>query len=341
MDAVQQQQPLKALSLAEILDRTFRIYRGNFLVCVGLTAVVSVPITIINIIILSSPDVYQFAPQLGLIPANLNHPDPGIVLLSLVIASLLLAPQVVLTDGPMSYIASESILGRKISIREAFQARQDRFARLGCGFVLVYMLLGGLTSVILHIAPRFLPALLTLVIPVCAGVVFYTSLVPVLTLENVSISRGINRAWGLGKARFWTGLRLILTIILIINIIAIAFNFVIRVAVSSALSSASPLTVNIVYSIFRGCVTLFLLPLMPIGLTLFYYDTRLRLEGLDIALEALDKPQARPSDVESPRLQIRLRGKDWRNMIVATVIIIAIALLGGLLSLSLLKFRTF
>ncbi|HVU14348.1 MAG TPA: hypothetical protein VHD90_23885, partial [Phototrophicaceae bacterium] len=80
-------------------------------------------------------------------------------------------------------------------------------------------------------------------------------------------------------------------------------------------------------------VGIFITPLLPIAMTLLYYDIRTRVEGLDLALAALDKPDARPSDLQSPSAGPLLTSRDLVNMIVIGVVGAALVLVaGGLLS---------
>src|SRR5690242_2530182 len=84
----------------ELLDRTFRLYRDNFLTIVGLVAVVSVPIGILtyiltpptaNILVGQSPTVARASVNSG----------------AQIITNLLNWIQTILTGVPITYIASE------------------------------------------------------------------------------------------------------------------------------------------------------------------------------------------------------------------------------------------
>jgi hypothetical protein len=60
-------------------------------------------------------------------------------------------------------------------------------------------------------------------------------------------------------------------------------------------------------------------PVLPIGATPAYYDARVRLEGSDITLQAVGRPGARPSGMESPPASLRLVGRDDINTLILTV----------------------
>src|SRR5262249_16057057 len=89
--------------------------------------------------------------------------------------------------------------------------------------------------------------------------------------------------------------------------------------------------------VLNTATQIFLTPVLPIGLTLLYHDTRNRLEGLDFALQALGRPDARPSDVASPELRLALNSRDWLNIAIIVGVSIAIVLIGGALIQSLIS----
>src|SRR5260221_1251460 len=59
---------------------------------------------------------------------------------------------------------------------------------------------------------------------------------------------------------------------------------------------------------------MFLAPILPIAYTLMYYDTRVREEGLDIALKSVAVPDASPGDVPTPPPGPFMVRKDWSNL---------------------------
>lgn len=327
-------QPMRTLTVMEMLDRTFRIYRENFLTCIGLVAAVSIPITIIQLLFTAS-NLSDLDSAL-LTTSNANRQQlaglNNYLTLAFLVAGVLGLVQLVLVNGPITYIASESYFGRKVSIGEAFGETRRRFFSLGCGFLVFSFVIGVFTFVVFFIGSICAPVWLALGIVVYAGIAIYVSLVPVITLENVSVSVGVNRAWSLGRARFWQAFGLLIAIGLITYIISLAFAAVGQLLIVQGLSGASFMTRQITSQILSALISVFILPLIPIGLTLLYYDTRIRVEGLDIALEALENPDARPADLESPMPRGGLNQTDWRNIIILTLgsIVLTVAL-GGLM----------
>lgn len=312
----------------ELLDRTFRIYRENFLTLIGLTTVVMVPITLINLFLsmtsfsaLSSFSSSDFS--------RASRGDSGLICFTALITLILALMQAVLINGPITHIASESHFGRKVGIGEAFSATRSRYTNLGCGFILFYIVVGIFTFGFGVIAAICAPAVAGFGLVFYIAFATYAFLSPVLILENVPTSFGLNRSWSLGKSRFWTVLGIILVIAIISTIINAAFGSVAELLVFNVNNISSFNTQQIIRTVLSAIINIFLTPLLPIGLTLLYYDTRNRVEGLDIALSTLDKPDARPRDVPSPLPQAALTQRDFLNIAILIGCTLVVGLIAG------------
>src|SRR5689334_12318286 len=115
-------------SFLELLDRTFRLYRENFLTIVGVVALVTIPITLITLILNPST-----AALLSNRTPTLSTSSTGAQSLG----GLLSLIQIVLVYAPLTYIASEYLFNHKVSIGEAFSATRSRFGKMGCGINLL------------------------------------------------------------------------------------------------------------------------------------------------------------------------------------------------------------
>ena len=327
--------PTMSFTFLELLDRTFRIYRENFWTFIGLVALVTIPLSIINLIItLPSLSAMSEFSTFGR-SANTSQLSSTFCMAALItiVVGLL---QFVLTTAPITYIASENQMGRRVSIGEAFSATRPRFASLAFGLILL--------GVVVFAAALFLG----LVSAICAiafaafgvvayiGIATYAFLAPVLVLENVGASFGLNRSWALGKARFWMVVAVWAAIAVISFVISLAFTAAAEWLISQVIPpTTSTMTIQVINTVLSTFISLFTVPLLPIGFTLLYYDTRTRLEGLDIALQALGNPNARPWDVVSPSGGAGLNSKDWVNIIILTVGAVVISVAFGALVVSL------
>ncbi|MCA9904739.1 MAG: hypothetical protein KC547_12870, partial [Anaerolineae bacterium] len=166
-------------------------------------------------------------------------------------------------------------------------------------------------------------------IVVYIGIAGFTMLPPVLMLENIRASSGVNRAWTLGKANFWKNFGAMIAVGIITMVIQLAFGALAQWLVLQNLQSSSFMTVQIAQSAVNALISVFTLPLVPIVLTLLYFDARVRFEGLDIAMQTLDSPDPRTWSIAPPPTRGGLDGKDWRNIAILLVGALVISLLFG------------
>ncbi|MBI1279399.1 MAG: hypothetical protein GC179_14820 [Anaerolineaceae bacterium] len=304
----------------ELLDRTFRLYRENFLTIVGLVAMVSIPITIISLL-LNPATSAALSNQPGAFSRTTSPLQSLTGLLSLI--------EVVLIYAPLTYIASEYLFNHKVTIGEAFRATRSRFTKMGCGIIL----LGVFVLVIIVIAAVLIvaipPALALFGILIYIIVAAYSVFFPVITLEDIGPSTAITRSYVLGKRRFWTvvGLGIILAIItLIVEAILGGSAAVLIYSTTPGRNSSSQL---LLVTFLNSIISIFITPISPIAFTLLYYDIRARSEGLDIMLDSSGNPAARPSDFSSPETRFRLDGHDWRNIAILTAIGLVTGLVGS------------
>jgi hypothetical protein len=321
----------------ELLDQTFRIYRDNFLAFVSLTALVTIPLTVVNLLVtLPALDAAVDVSTLG---SDGTMAYSSSICLSGLVSFVVALLQFVLVNAPITYMTSERQMGRRVSVADAFSATRPRFASLGFGFVTFYITLVVFTMavVLLSGALNFAPILAGLGVVAYIGIATYALLVPVLVLENVRMSFGVSRAWSLGKARFWTTFGLMLALFVISFVISLAFTALTQLMVQQSLQSSSFVLAQVIDAVLTTLVNVFLVPLLPIGLTLLYYDTRTRVEGLDLALQALDNPEARPGDVVSFPGGARLNSQDWINIVILTGAALVIGVVFSTAAYSLLE----
>lgn len=308
---------LAPATIVELLDRTFKIYRDNFMSFVGLVAAVTVPVSVLTLagslwltdsMRKSGFDIAEFSSpgassRLSSNPSALNAllgQLLGFFAFLLVIILISAFVQGVLVNGPLTYIASESNLGRKITIGEAFRAARSRFGTLASGLLVFYLIMFMVCVLVgLSVFVFFLCGLAP-GIAVYIGITLYAFLIPVLVLERVGTLEGLSRAWALAKARFWPMFGLFVLVTLITYLISVALNVVNNLITRGGISAANFTTATIIQTVLQSLTTIFIEPILPIGFTLMYYDARVRLEGLDIALQNVETPEPRPSELPSP-----------------------------------------
>jgi hypothetical protein len=102
-------------------------------------------------------------------------------------------------------------------------------------------------------------------------------------------------------------------------IITLALSAASQLIIRQTAASISFTTEQIISIIEQALIAIVISPVLPIGLTLLYYDTRVRTEGLDIALQSTGNPDARPEDIISPPVE-GPNSKDFVNLGIFVVI---------------------
>jgi hypothetical protein len=318
-------------SLVEILDRSIRIYRQNFAAFFVLAALVQIPLVVITDLLLQPSTQTLQGLGLGTNPSALNIDQAQSVLVSVlslyaaifvgaIISALV---QGALVYAPIVYVASENHLGRTRSLREAFREVGKRWQELVGGLASLYVLL--VVMVVVLAFALFLCGLgfgLILFVSLALGVL----LVPVLMLERNSLRVALQRSWLLGKSRIWV----LLAAALGLTVVAFLADLLMQQILASIFANSSGVAVEIASAVFGSLGSILLAPLLPITYTEIYYDIRVRFEGLDIALKAVEIPNPTPADVPTPTAARLVSNEDFLNLAL-----FAIGTLVSLLVLSL------
>jgi len=314
-------------SIQEILALTFRIYSENVVAFLTASAIVIIPLAVVTFAL---SEILIDETVENTINASIDEDTGEITDLEfnadvfgsvfgaafiMSIATLLI--QQVFLNGVFTYLTSESLLGRQITPTEAFQAITPRFATLGIGLLMVY---GILVAVSFGLAFTFFLCGLGIGLIVYLGVNLFSFLVPTIILENVSAGRGLRRSFALAKARFWPVLWLTVAVTIITALVQLLFSIVPNLGDSALMQT-----------IISSGYTVVVAPIMPIALTLMYYDTRIRLEGLDMGMAAVESDTPRPADVPSSELNIQFARDDFTTVLTLSIGLIVFVVLLSLL----------
>jgi glycerophosphoryl diester phosphodiesterase family protein len=303
---------LRPLTLGELLDRSFRLYRRHFWLFVGLMAVPSVLVLILNLAMLAAPefvDVNAAPDDLAMIAQILMG---AAVIFGLMIAYFV---AYVVTLGATTVAVSELYLDRPATIASAYAHVRSYIGRLVLLMILIVVRLFGLF--IAAMIPLFG---LALALAILAGQIgtalapFFTILgtfaamlaifvysfrysvaVPALVLEPISPNEAIRRSVFLVRDNFWR------TAILVVfaTVITYAAMMIFQMPFMAAAFAADPesrtaFVLHIAGSVsgaIGGAVTG---PLLIVALALLYYDLRIRKEGLDLQIMMASLDQHTP-----------------------------------------------
>jgi glycerophosphoryl diester phosphodiesterase family protein len=307
---------LRPLSLGELLDRAFTLYRRHFWLFVGIMAIPSV---------LSIPINSLFFMGQGPFKAGATPPPvfaPGIFL-ALFGAGIFFMFVYAVAIGAATYAVSESYLGRSATVRASYGRVRGKFWRIiGVVFNVLLRLFGmmllfgvgvgvvvvGIAAVTAVIKPSGVVAAILAVVAVLAYLTVmsffvvwslrYAVSIPALLLENLGVLAAIRRSVELTRGRrkqIFVAV-LLTAIVGYIGVIIFQGPFLLATLYSARTGQAPTLPAGLTFAsatcgAIGGALTG---PLLMIVLVLCYYDTRIRKEAFDLQfmMSSLDRPKA-------------------------------------------------
>lgn len=309
--------PLRPLTLGEIYDGAFSAIRHNPGVMLGVATLVLLIATILGVLV-GQLVVPSLASTFGSITAE--EPELAgfdtmyaqIIATSLgsLVTVLLAAPVV---EGILTVSVSQSVIGRKLSVREVWTRVRPRVGIL-VGWALLRML-GAvvlitawtlvLVLVIVGLGEQSVGAavlLTVLMIVVLLAVTVWLGVrlglvAPALALEGRGLGTTLARAWRLTRGSFWRLFGIYLLAYIIVNIASGLITYPIQAASGFfSVSGTGAATLGTVLAMVLSTVlstaitTIFLSSVVAI----LYIDVRMRREGLDVQLAAAAAQAADP-----------------------------------------------
>ena len=270
---------IRALTLMDVLDESFRIYRANFPMLAGLAILLTIPLLVVELFsgttnVLSS--YYTAIITTAGPPPNIAAGNPWISLLQYPLQLALLPFQ----TTALYAAAVAIVLGRPVTILSALQTVFRRYWAL---WVLSFI---------------YSVAYLALCCPPL-GVWVLTKisiLFPAVFTEEAPIGTAIERSWRLTDGAFWRVLAIIVLAWLLARVLetALAAVFVLAAGTFPDL----PLQVRAFLIVAVSALMVQVVePLFTVAVTLIYFDLRVRREGFDLEMMAyqLNQPEGAPS----------------------------------------------
>ena len=253
------QSDLRPLSLGELLDRTFFLYRKNFLLFVGIIAL---------------PYLILLAFQLtgvGLRSANVLGGE--FASLSWTLAVLIITLGVSAASQGATVIAVSHVhLGRPVSIMESFAGIKGRILYLA--LIMIGYGIGVGVGFILLVIPGIILALM------------WALTIPVAVLEDKGLRDAVSRSAELTKGH--RGRVFVVYFLFLVLTYAVYAVWVIPIFAVIGLMSRGhgahsvALLTQIVFPLGTFLTQCLVGPLMMIGMSLLYYDERVRKEAFDL-----------------------------------------------------------
>jgi hypothetical protein len=263
-------------AISELLDATFSLYRRNFQVLAGVAVLIVIPGLVISLISGS----YRANPftVLQQVVSNTNNPaalqqlnqtQQNVINSPLYPLSFLLEFLIIpFSVGALYQAAVMLAMGRPATIGSVLSATLRRyFALFGLIFLIGLVVVGGI---------------LIITIPVVIWVVIRWSVAtPALFAEELGPARALGRSWQLVSGEWWRTLGILLVVGIMTSVIqsvlGLLFGGLAAVLpgldsdLHAALSTSATQLVSAVVT-----------PLLPIAVTLLYFDMRVRKEGYDL-----------------------------------------------------------
>lgn len=265
-----QQLNLRPLSLGEILDRTFSLYRRHFLLFLGIAAIPNLLTLGLNLV-----QVFILQPQhAGTKGSAFVGPSGGLLAFGIVGAIIGVFVYVVaylFAQGGTIYAVSDFYLGRPTTIGASLRRMWGQLLNL-----LGVSILNGLAVVI---------AAIFLIIPGIYVACRLITCVPAALLEDLGARESLERSFALTKDN--AGRAFVIYFLYVALLYAAILLFAIPFGIMVALAAKDPgvlrmaLALMQVGNFFAGVLVM---PFFLIASSVFYYDLRVRKEAFDLQL---------------------------------------------------------
>jgi hypothetical protein len=256
---------LRPLTIGEVLDRTFTLYRTNFLLFIGIAAVPQLLVLALSLAVLQLPAAPRGPLGLPDIRYYLTLPFLSAGLLALVV--LIVAN--LFSQGATILAVADLYLGRPATIVESLRRT---WGELGTLFGIA--LLSGL-------AIGF--GALFLIFP---GVYLYCRLMvaaPVAMIEQRGVFDSLSRSFRLTQSN--AGRAFLITLLFMVISLAMSMLFGAPFGILSVVYRADPFlikTFSALNTIASSVSAILIKPIILIAISVFYFDLRVRKEGFDL-----------------------------------------------------------
>jgi hypothetical protein len=261
---------LRPLTLGEILDRTFSLYRKNFLLFAGITAIPQLLVLALRL----AQTLFLFPAGRRNVPADQLQTVPGGSLIAFGLIGALVGIVVYLiaylfAQGGTVFAVSELYLGRATTIGASLGRMRGQLL--------------GLFGVILLNGLAVMGAFILLIIPGIYVTCRLLTCVPAALLEDLGPRSSLERSWALTKD--FAGRAFVINLLYFVLAYAAAFLFTLPFGVAIGLSAKNPEALRMWTALshvgeFVGEVLVS--PILTIATAVFYYDLRVRKEAFDL-----------------------------------------------------------
>lgn len=309
-------EPLRPMSTGQLLDHTFALYRKNFLLFVGIASVGPAANVVFQLLTVGANVGSPFAPFGRRGAAATGAASVASVGLSMLVGYVIMLAGMALSHAATVKAVAAVHLGRETSIIAAYRALRGRIWSMFGTFALIALIVGGATAGIIFVAVivAMVPAMalrrgppdptgyaiIGIVVIVAALLAFavfialyvrYAVAIQACVVEGLGPRASLKRSVLLTKGGRW-------------RVVAIYLIFMLLgVILGGGLGALAGAAGGLLHNAIAAAVLIYLAgfiagsiagPLSTIGLSLLYYDERVRKEAFDLQLmlSSLDAPAA-------------------------------------------------
>jgi hypothetical protein len=295
---------LRPLRVSELLDTVFSLYRRNFWLFLAVIALVQVPYQIVDdllgLAVSHRANSVTVTAGHTLTSAQLHSllvTVVGLLLLASVLLVLNVAVVVPLQTAAFTKAVADRFLDRPTTAMDCYRLAIRRWTRLLLlgltyfGLVLAALVALSLVAFLLILLLGRAGGVLTVLVVLVGlifGVFFYTRLSiasPALVLEGVGPWASIKRSWHLTSGQAGHAFGVLFSLLVVGLLIAIALGLLVDLAATAA-GGVGSVTGTAVEEVGDLLAAVLVAPILASGLTLLYFDLRVRKEAFDLELLA-------------------------------------------------------
>jgi len=264
---------LRPLSLGEILDRTFSLYRRHFLLFLGITALPNLLILGLHLAqtLLGAAPRVPARPPVEQLQSTASSDLLAFGVVGAIVAIIVYLVAYLFAQGGTVFAVSELYLGRQTTIGECLRRMRSQ--------------LGSLFGVIILNGLAVIGATIFLIIPGIYVACRLITCVPAALLEDLGPRSSLERSFGLTKD--YAGRSFIIFFLYFILVYAAMLLFMFPFLFMVGLTARDPEAMRMwmaISQVGNFLATVLVSPFLTIATAVFYYDLRVRKEAFDLQL---------------------------------------------------------
>jgi Membrane domain of glycerophosphoryl diester phosphodiesterase len=256
---------LRPLSVGEVLDGGFRLFRARFGALLLAVLAPVVPLSIVATALIAMTDEHAYDVSTTAVD------DSGSAIAGNLISTLIQGVALALAVAACFKLISAAYLGEDTSVGESL--------RYGAGRIIALIVAYIVLSIVLVIG------FVLLFIPFVIFGVKFSMTYPAIVFERAGPFKAMRRSWSLTGGHFWRTLGTLLVLLLLLFVLSLALAIAIGAGING-ISSASEPVIAVLTTLMNILLIALLYPLLAAILTVMYYDLRVRKEGFDLQLLA-------------------------------------------------------